>query len=247
MAIRRDNRGEAMRGFTLVELLVVIGIIALLIAILLPALQAARAQAQSVACGSNQRQIFLGLRMYADDNRGWIPTTMFTYPRPGGGNDYITYNYVLTQYEPTTGGWQTPINYIPNKNVYLCPAQDNATTFRGSYALNGRMASEAFTATVTSFPDASSHTNSTPYTWYHYNMNKTILPTEMYLLGDVFKDKYYFYNQPNDRPDFRHKDRMNILFQDGHVESLAQSDLRGGTDSAYYRYLPFWNRRGYKP
>lgn len=61
------------RAFTLVELLVVVGIISVLIAILLPALNRARESAKRVACGSNLRQTVLAMQLYAQDNRNAIP------------------------------------------------------------------------------------------------------------------------------------------------------------------------------
>ncbi len=64
------------RGFTLVELLVVIGIIALLISILLPALNRAREAAKTTQCMANMKQIANGFIMYANDNRGFIPGTV---------------------------------------------------------------------------------------------------------------------------------------------------------------------------
>lgn len=104
------HRGDRSRGFTLIELLVVIAIIAILAAMLLPALGKAKQKAWSASCLSNLKQIGLGLRMFADDNDD-------RYPQSGGS---IRWN--LTDPSSPTNGWMQQIQtYVKNTNVFHCP------------------------------------------------------------------------------------------------------------------------------
>src|SRR3569623_1380995 len=72
------NRSNRMKAFTLEELLVVIGIIALLISILLPALGKAQKAAKTVQCLANLRSIGLMVNLYASQNKGYIPGGGYT-------------------------------------------------------------------------------------------------------------------------------------------------------------------------
>ncbi len=91
-------------GFTLVELLVVIGIIALLIGILMPALSAARNQANTLKCATNLRALGQMMGQYANDNKGFIPRD-YTY----GTADHIFWGEAFARY----------MKYLmPQLNVY---------------------------------------------------------------------------------------------------------------------------------
>ena len=111
--MRRPN------GFTLIELLVVISIIALLIAILLPALGAARRSAQLTQCLVNHRQIGLGLTGYATDNNGLYPES------PGHSGNGLPYFYAHSAVNPDGTQFnlaETILEYeADSPEVFICP------------------------------------------------------------------------------------------------------------------------------
>ena len=100
------------RGFTLVELLVVISIIALLVSILLPALNKARLQAKYVMCASNQHQIIIGLNTYQAEWDGKLPPS-------SSGTASIPGHLKLVSFPPVV---KTLGKYLPEVDIFFCPA-----------------------------------------------------------------------------------------------------------------------------
>lgn len=134
-------RYNSDRGFTLVELLVVIGIIAVLISILLPALAKARRAANTLACQSNLRQLGIGLTMYANDNRGFIMRSWYAPNDTWGWRLNIYMGYLCpTFYAPhdQLKIWNCPENYVQDA---VCSEWGRGPQAGGapdcSYAING--------------------------------------------------------------------------------------------------------------
>lgn len=104
------RQGRRETGFTLVELLVVIGIISVLIAIIMPALQSAREAAKKASCLSNLHQIALMFRIYENDNAGWYPDRRTITPLA------LYYNGAPVDYRAEV------LPLMRDYNIFYCPS-----------------------------------------------------------------------------------------------------------------------------
>ncbi|HEV7300168.1 MAG TPA: prepilin-type N-terminal cleavage/methylation domain-containing protein [Tepidisphaeraceae bacterium] len=132
---KRTPTGQTCRGFTLVELLVVISIISILVAMLLPALSKARQHANTLTCAANFRQIGIMFSMYANDNRGYLPPVNWKHNLDNSIPNHSSYGMVhaLGPYmgRPRWAGTSLTIPYIYafndgdrasfRRSVFVCP------------------------------------------------------------------------------------------------------------------------------
>jgi prepilin-type N-terminal cleavage/methylation domain-containing protein/prepilin-type processing-associated H-X9-DG protein len=129
-----QNQTGPTRAFTLVELLVVIGIIALLISILMPALSKAKAQAHRVACASNVRQLAIALTIYSRDFNGWLPFCNAGAPPPDRTGWLYTQNRLTTPRAAANAESGAVFRILRTTRVFRCPADADGTSdpFAGS-------------------------------------------------------------------------------------------------------------------
>jgi prepilin-type N-terminal cleavage/methylation domain-containing protein len=116
---------KTTKGFTLIELLVVISIIAILMAVMMPALGRAREQAKVTICSSNLKQQIMSVSLFAEDNEGYLPSgAITTESSDWGGSSNLYWKDVITPYNEILTAKGT--NYLSHEyvgSIYECPSK----------------------------------------------------------------------------------------------------------------------------
>jgi prepilin-type processing-associated H-X9-DG protein/prepilin-type N-terminal cleavage/methylation domain-containing protein len=221
------------RGFTLVELLVVIGIIALLIGLLLPALTTAREQAKTVKCLSNLHQMIIAVDLYCGNDHGTYPLASYSsYIAPLSSSiawDYTVVTNLTTGTRTVQPGllWQQAIY-----NVQSCPSFDGASNTVVAVPYTGYDYNASYIGGLP--PGPGSTTSVCPpmkMSQVHQSSTCAIFGDGQYYNGAQAYMRSPFsgpvdialgYTSPSaGTQGFRHRGKTNVAFCDGHAESLG--------------------------